>query len=386
MNRTRRIAVIAGVIAAALIGLAWWFMGHSGPSVIRIGVGQPLSGPIANMGQDMLNGARLAAEEINAAGGVKIGDKSVLIELVTADDKSDAAAGKIAAKTLVDADVVEAIAHLNSGVSIAAAPLYAAAGIPQLAISTKPQYTQLGFATTFRLVANDDLQGAAMSSFAMQLPKAERFAVVDDGSPFGVGLADGVAKTITGLGKSVALRKSMDDKTTAFAGLVTELADAKTDVLLSVLSDFQVAAVLTELAAKGMTDVRVIGADSSKTDRTAGAGPSISGVYATSPISDASEFPTGKAFVARFRDRFQVEPIYGAHYAYDAVYLLADAITRNRSLDKERLIKRMKEFDGNAPITGFMRFREDGELRYGSVAIYRRTNGRWDAQMRSHQW
>lgn len=386
MNRRHSFALIAGAIAAALAGAAWWSVAHSGPSVIRIGVGQPLSGPIANMGQDMLNGARLAAEEINAAGGVQIGGKSIPIELVTADDKSDAEAGKLAAKKLVDADVVAVIAHLNSGVSIAAAPLYAAQDIPQLAISTKPQYTQLGFTTTLRLVANDDLQGAAMSSFAMQLPKAERFAIVDDGSPFGVGLANSVAKTLSAQGKNVALRKSMDDKTTAFSALVAEVAGTKADVLLSVLSDFQVAAVLTELEAKSMTDVRVIGADSSKTDRTLDAGPSIGGVYATSPIVDAKEFPKGKAFIERFRTRFKVEPIYGAQYAYDAIHLLADAITRNRSLDKERLITRLKEFDGNAPVTGSMRFREDGELRYGSVAIYRRTKGRWEAQMRSSQW
>jgi branched-chain amino acid transport system substrate-binding protein len=386
MDRKRNIAAIAAALVVALVGAAGWFIAYSGPSVIRIGVSQPLSGPIANMGQDMLNGARLAAEEINAAGGVKVGGKSVPIEIITADDKSDAEAGKAAAKALVDADVVAVIAHLNSGVSIAAAPLYAARGIPQLAISTKPQYTQLGFPTTFRLVANDDLQGAAMSSFAMQLPKAERFAIVDDGSPFGVGLANSVAKTLSAQGKHVAVHKSMDDKTTAFAAFVAEVADAKADVLLSVLSDFQVAAVLTELEAKGMTEVRVIGADSSKTDRTLGAGPAISGVYATSPIVDAKEFPNGKAFIERFRARFQVDPIYGAQYAYDAVYLLADAMSRNRSLDKARLIRRLKEFDGNAPVTGSMRFREDGELRYGSVAIYRRTKGRWEAQMRSSQW
>lgn len=385
MNRTTRTSSIA-VVVVALAGLAWWFVGHAEPSVIRIGVGQPLSGPIANMGQDMLNGARLAAEEINATGGVQLGAKKVLIELVVADDEMSPEVGQVAAKTLVAADVVAVVAHLNSGVSIAAAPIYAAAGVPQLAISTKPQYTQLGFPTTFRLVANDDLQGGAMSSFAIQLPKAERFAVVDDGTPFGTGLAGSVAKTLSALGKNVALRQSLDDKTTAFAPLVKALAEAKADVLITTLSDFQLVAVLTELEARGLTDIRVIGADNCKTDRTLNAGASVGDVYATSPIVDAKEFQAGGAFISRYRTRFKIEPIYGAQYAYDAIHVLADAITRNRSLDKERLIKRLKEFDGNAPVTGYMRFREDGELRYGSVAIYRRTNGRWDAQMRSNQW
>jgi branched-chain amino acid transport system substrate-binding protein len=90
MHRTRRIAVTVGAVAVVVAGLAWWLMIDVGPAVIRIGVGQPLTGPIANMGQDMLDGARLAVEEINAAGGVQVGNKRVLIKLVTADDKSDA--------------------------------------------------------------------------------------------------------------------------------------------------------------------------------------------------------------------------------------------------------------------------------------------------------
>jgi branched-chain amino acid transport system substrate-binding protein len=65
---------------------------------------------------------------------------------------------------------VAVIGHLNSGVSMAAAPVYAAKMIPQLAISTKPEYTQMGLPTTFRLVASDALQSKAMGAFAAQLP------------------------------------------------------------------------------------------------------------------------------------------------------------------------------------------------------------------------
>jgi branched-chain amino acid transport system substrate-binding protein len=384
MNQKLHVALIVGMAAvAAALG---WVTARPEPSVIRIGVGQPLSGPVANLGQDMLHGAQLAADDINAAGGVRVGDKSLRIEIVTADDQSDAEAGKLAAKKLVDAGVVAAIAHLNSGVSIAAAPIYAAAGIPQLAISTKPQYTQLGLPTTLRMVANDDIQGGAMSSFAMGLPGASRFAVVDDGSPFGTGLADNVAKTLAGQGRSVVVRRSLDDKTTALGALVQELATAQADVLVTTLGDFQIAALLPELAAKGLTQLRILGADNSKTDRVVDAQLTQGGVYATSGIIDAKEFPTSKAFLANFHRRFGGDPIYGAHYAYDAIHLIADAVTRNRSLDRAQLLKRLKEFDGNAPVTGSMRFREDGEQRYASVAVYRCVKNRWELQMRSAQW
>jgi hypothetical protein len=139
------------------------------PDTVKIGVAQPLTGPLKELGQDMVDGTRMAIDDINKE-GLKIDGKLVKLEMVTADDKADAEAGKAAAKTLVDAGVVAVIGHLNSGVSIAAAPIYAEKMIPQLAISTNPKYTKLDLPTTLRLVANDDLQSKAMGSIANSLP------------------------------------------------------------------------------------------------------------------------------------------------------------------------------------------------------------------------
>src|SRR5438552_10497668 len=210
------------------------------PSVIKIGVAQPLSGSIGAQGQDMLNGAQLAVDEINAGGGVRIGSARARLEIVSADDKADAEAGKVAAQRLVEADVLVALANLNSGVSIAAAPIYAQANIPQLAISTKPSYTQLQLATTLRLVANDDLQSRAIGSFAAQLPGAERFAVIDDATPYGKGLADAVAADVARAGKKVPLRLSLDNSRIDFTPQMAELRDTSSDVIVAILSDFQV--------------------------------------------------------------------------------------------------------------------------------------------------
>ena len=113
----------------------------------------------------MHNGVKLAVDELNKQ-GFKIKGKPVTLEVVAVDDRANADTGKQVAQQLVDAGVVAVIGHLNSGVSIAAAPLYAEKNIAQLAISTNPKYTELGHATTFRLVANDTLQAKAIGSFA----------------------------------------------------------------------------------------------------------------------------------------------------------------------------------------------------------------------------
>jgi len=356
------------------------------PSILKIGVGQPLSGALGAQGQDMLNGARMAVDEINAQGGVRIGSTRVKLEVVAADDKADAQAGKVAAQSLVDSGVLVALAHLNSGVSIAAAPLYAGAGIPQIAISTKPAYTQLGLPTTLRMVANDDLQSRAIAEFGAKLPGAERYAVIDDGTPYGQGLADSVAKTLSKHGKQVPLRRSLDNQTVDFAGVVAEMGKASVDVAVTALSDFQAEALIENLAKAGLTKVRVLGGDTLKTDRLLKVGHVLAGVYATSPIMEAREFPNGVSFLERFRARYKGDPVYGAHYAYDAVYVVADVITRNGSADRRRLLEQLKVIDGNAPVTGSMRFRADGEQRYGAVAVYQLRGGQWSPLMRSDRW
>ena len=137
----------------------------SPPATMKIGVAQPLTGNLAPLGQDLLNGVTLAVEEINKE-GFKVNGHAVTLEIVAVDDRANADTGKEVARQLVDAGVVAVIGDLNSGVSIAAAPIYAAKSIAQMAISTNPKFTALGLPTTFRLVANDTMQAKAIGSYS----------------------------------------------------------------------------------------------------------------------------------------------------------------------------------------------------------------------------
>ena len=204
-----------------------------------------------------------------------------------------------AARALVEADVLVAVAHLNSGVSIPTAAVYAQAGIPQLAISTKPEYTRQDLPTTLRLVANDDLQSRALGSYATQLPGVERIAVVDDNTPYGKGLADSSAKVIGAAGLKLTVRRSLDDKTTDFSALVQELKTTDTQLFVTTLSDFQVEALVDQLVKAGMTQMRILGGDTIKTDRMIKSHGKIAAIYSTSSILEAREFLAGPRFLER---------------------------------------------------------------------------------------
>jgi branched-chain amino acid transport system substrate-binding protein len=355
------------------------------PDTVKIGVAQPLSGPLGPLGTDMKNGVQLAVNELNAR-GFKLDGKLVKLEVVAVDDKANADAGKEGAQTLVDAGVVAVVGHLNSGVSIAAAPIYAGANIAQLAISTKPEYTQLGFATTLRLVANDALQSKALGSYAATQLEGKKFAVVDDNTPYGKGLADLAAAEIKKNNKQIVVRASLDDKITDFSKLVPELKAAGADVFVTTLADFQVAALIPQLVKAGMTEMQIVGGDTIKTDSLPAAVAGIRGVYATSPIIEAREFVAGPQFLGKFRDTFKGEPVYGAHYAYDAVYVLAAAMQRGSTADPAKVLAELKRIDALAPVTNNVRFRADGEQHYGVVSVYKARAGKWEAVTRSDSW
>src|SRR3989344_3034245 len=308
------------------------------PDTIKIGVAQPLSGPLGALGQDLLNGVNLAVAELNK-GGYTVDGKRVTLEVVSVDDKADAATGKTVAQQLVDSGVVAVIGHLNSGVSIETAPIYAAKDIAQIAISTNPKFTQLGFPTTFRMVANDTLQARAIGSFAATQLGAARYAALDDGTPYGKGLADGAAEQLKAEKKEVVVRKSFDDKTVAFDELAGELK-------------------------AGM----------------------VEGVYATSPVLEAKEFTTGKPFLEKYIEAYKKPPAYGGHYSYDSTYVLSAAIQKAKSADPKAITKAMHSINGYAPVIGTMTWDDKGEQRYGAVGVYELRSGSWELRMRSDRW
>ncbi len=358
---------------------------NSVPDRIKIGVAQPLTGPIHELGKDLLNGVQLAVTELNA-GNYTVGGKRVTLEIVSVDDKSDAATGKAVAQQLVEAGVVAVIGHLNSGVSIAAAPIYVAQGIAQIAISTNPKFTELGLDTTFRMVANDHMQAKAMGSFAASQFGEVPYAAVDDGTPYGKGLIEGAVRELKAKKRDIALQQSFDDKTVAFDELAARVKAANVGVILSTLNDFQAVALIEALRKLNHTDVRMLGGDTLKTTGMAKARGLIRGVHATSPVLEAKEFMAGRAFLSRYTDAFKIAPAYGGHYTYDSMHVLADAIQQAKSAQPRDVTAMLRRISGSAPVTGSMRWDEQGEQRYAAVGVYDLGRDGWNLRIRSDIW
>src|SRR5690242_386212 len=177
------------------------------------------------------NGARLAIDEMNAK-GVTIGGAKVKFELVSEDDQADPKTGTIVAQKLVDAKVAGVIGHLNSGTTIPASKIYSDAGIPQISPSaTNPKYTQQGFKTAFRVVANDGQLGGTLGRYAVKELKAKAIAIIDDRTAYGQGVADEFRKAAVAAGAKVVGREFTNDKPTDFNAILTKLKGANPDLV-----------------------------------------------------------------------------------------------------------------------------------------------------------
>ena len=375
---------LSRVLTAACVG---WMLSACGPRVpdtITIGVAQPLSGPSAARGQDVVNGAKLAAADLNAA-GFKVAGKPVKIEIVAVDDKADKEEAKKVAQGLVDRKVTAVIGHLSSDVTEAVIPVYRSGNVPQFFTSSAAELTRLGQGNTFRLIASDELQARAIASYAGETLNATKIAVLYEDTAFGAPLAKGMAAALAKQNKKVEFSEAVDNKTTNFASFVAKLKAARPEVLVAMVRDHQLVPLFEQMNAAGLGDLPVIATSVAKTQRLA-TSAGIRTLYLTSSSAEVNEFAGGKEFVRKFRAAYQADPVWAAHYAYDAIYVIADTIRRSESVDPAALRARLVVIDAIAPVTTTLRFNADGEQRYGAISVYQRRDSRWDPLMRSDRW
>lgn len=347
----------------------------TGETVIRIGSVSPLTGPQTHIGKDNENGARLAVDEINAKGLVLAG-KPVRLELLAEDDQAEPKTATIVADKLLDAGVVAVIGHLNSGTTIPASKRYHDAGIPQISPSaTAVAYTAQGFANAFRVMANDAQQGQALGRFAVHGLGAKKVAIIDDRTAYVQGLADEFERAVRAAGVEVVAREFTSDKATDFAAILTNIKGKGAQLVFFGGMDPQGGPMARQMKRLGL-NATLVGGDGMQTINFLKlAGADAEGVVASSPGLPLEAMPGGKAFKAKFEARYGPIQVY-APYAYDAVYVLVEAMKRANSAAPAKVVAALRQTDYQG-VTGPLRFDAKGDTLGGAVTVYGVKNGAW---------
>jgi branched-chain amino acid transport system substrate-binding protein len=344
--------------------------------IIKIGHVAATSGPIAHLGKDNENGARMAVEELNAK-GVVIAGKKYKIVLQAEDDAADPKQGTAAAQKLVDAKVQGVIGHETSGTTIPASRIYYEAGIPQISPSaSNPQYTRQRYNTTFRNIANDEQLGAALARYAVQTMQVKRIAVVDDRTAYGKGLVDefikNVKRTGAASGSSIVSTQFTNDKATDFSAILTAIKATKPDMIFFGGMDAVAGPMLRQMKQLAIP-IKFMGGDGMCSDsvpRLAGDAMSDGQVICAEAGGVEPSQEKGMVdFRAAYKKRYGIEVETYAPYTYDALMTMVDAMRQAGSPDPATYLPVLAKIKHKG-VTGNIAFDARGDVKDGVLTIY----------------
>ncbi len=343
----------------------------AGDNLIKIGHVGPTSGAIAHLGKDNENGARMAVEELNAA-GLTINGAPAKFELLPEDDAGDPKQGVAAAQKLVDAKVAGVIGHLNSGTTIPASQLYNDAGIPQISPSaTNPKYTRQGFTGAFRLVADDVHLGSTLGKYAVETLKGKNVAVIDDRTAYGQGVADEFEKGVKAAGGTIVGREFTNDKASDFNAILTTLKAKKPDVVFFGGMDAVAGPMLKQMKSLGIK-AKFMGGDgicTSELVKLAGDGMADEQVTCAEAGGVEGEEKAGMdKFRTDFKAKYNAEVQVYAPYVYDAVKVMAAAMVAANSSDPVKYLPELKKIQYKG-VTGNIAFDEKGDIKNGALTL-----------------
>ena len=365
MQMKLKVTVAAAIAAAASVAMAQ-------DMVVKIGHVAPISGAQASYGKDNENGARMAIEDLNAA-GTMIGGKKVKFELVAEDDAADPKQGASVAQKLCDAKVAGVAGHLNSGTTIPASKIYNDCGIPMITPSaTNPNLTKPGYKTTFRLLANDNALGAGLAFYAADALKLKRMAIIDDRTAYGQGVAAVFKKNAAEKGITIVDEQFTTDKSVDFMSILTAIKSKNPDGIFFGGMDPQAGPMLRQMEQLGLSNVKYFGGDGICTmdliKQSAGA-KTLDNVICAEGGASLDKMPSGKAWKARYDSKFPGQFQVYSPYVYDAVHVLVDAMVRAKSSDP----KVYTSFIGATNYQGVttkVQFESDGELKNPAMTLY----------------
>lgn len=346
----------AGVLAGC--GGSSTTSGEKDGETVKIGANLELSGGVASYGQSIQEGLKLAIEEIN-----KEGIDGKKLELVTFDNKSDAAEATNGAIKLISQDKVSAIVGAATSTNTLAqveiaqknkTPLITPTGTNSTITSKDGVLNDFVFRTCFI----DPFQGTVAANFASTDLKVKNAAIIiDSSSDYSKGLAASFQESFEGNGGKVVAEEAYVAKDTDFNAILTNIK-AKNPEFIFLPGFYEEVGLIIKQARSLGIDVPIMGGDgwdSPTLVDIAGADP-LNNTFITNHYSSGDSDPKVQDFVKAFEGKYDGKsPDAFAALGYDTAYYIADAVKRAGSGDPEKIKKALEETDGLALVSGTMK-------------------------------
>jgi len=350
------------------ISLSLLLMGCSKKEVVVIGVG-PLTGEGAVYGKPQIEAAAMAIEEINRAGGL-LGQQ---IKFIPYDDKKDPKeAVSIAQQVVINSNVIAVIGHPNSGAAMAASKVYNQHRYPFIVSSaTNPQITDQGFDNVFRFAPTDAMQGKSIALFVKNTLARNSLWIIYSNMEYGKGLAESVRENFLAQGGIVKYFDSTEPNATDYRPAIAKLKSTNPEIIVFPAMLPEAAKFIRQLKEQNVKATVILGDGAFDENLKSLSGSDCSKVILSFLVPPWETIPTAKTFVEKFTQKYGSLPPF-APYGYETIEVLATAVTKANSFDRDKIITALHSSDFTVKgITGTITFDQKGQARDRLFSFYK---------------
>lgn len=325
---------------------------------IKIGHIVHMTGSAVEAGGEEKNGAILAVEEINAAGGIN-GHKLILVQ----EDGQSSNVGVVQAfnKLLEDKDIAVIIGPSPSTQIAAMLPTINDAKIPVATGGTNYGLTHSGCQWLFRFRPHDGMSAQAMASFMVNDLKQKKVAIVHSTDAFGNGGRDLAVAALKKLGVTPVLDLGYNNDEKDFTAVINALKKSGATGMITYMTFSPDVGILAKQIKQQGLKINWIGSASvTATPARQLAGEALYGTYAVADYHpDAND--KAKKFADAYKAKFGKDPDFYSSWTYDAVYVFAEAMKKAPDLKPESIrqaLLNIKSFQG---VEGIYNFDQNGD-------------------------
>jgi branched-chain amino acid transport system substrate-binding protein len=296
----------------------------------RIGLEAPLTGDLQTLGEGMLNGAELAAEQINADGGLEGKD----VEIIPIDDGGDAEIGVPAAQEAIDEGLDGVVGPYNSGVGIETLPLYQEAGLVPIRLTSDNDTAGFGFTLQPMTSQIAPTTAEALTDWI----GASTVAIAYDATQkYTDGVSHAVKAELESAGVEVTAFEQLQPGKGSYADVVQKLAAGEPDAIYAAVYYPEGALIAKAMSAAESASTCLLDYGSYDTGYVEDAGQADARSCDVVGVPAPDDFAGSDGYVSDYRDQFGEEPGTWSPYTYDSLNILADAVEQAGGFDAGKL-------------------------------------------------
>jgi branched-chain amino acid transport system substrate-binding protein len=310
---------------------------------VRIGLEAPLSGDLETLGQGMLNGAELAADQLNEDGGLLGKD----IEIVPIDDGGDAAVGVPAVNDAIAAGLDGVVGPYNSGVGVETLPLYEKAGLVPIRLTSDTDTEGFGFTLQPMGSQIAPVTGQAIQDYI----GAKKVAIAyDETEEYNVGISEEVRAELQKRGVQVTAYEPLKPGQADYSALVNKLSAGKPDAIYAAVYSPE-GATIAKAITPGSSPTCLLDFGAFDTGYLDEAGDAASNCEVFG-VPAPDDFSGSETYVSDYEDEFDEFPGGYSPYTYDSVNLLAQAVEQTGGFEPKALTAALDTVKGFKGWTG----------------------------------